>query len=155
VRYILAALLVLIGGLCRQRESGKAAVVGGANFCVTAEEADEIYFVLVHDFVSVLLNFPILLGSHKAKPSEWARLPSAEALHLRRLRRNLFAVLCEQDLPGYRNQKGGAAEAEERVAAGRRYCPEAVTEQMAGYRTGDALWTKVTHSNPGKRGEPK
>jgi hypothetical protein len=35
-----------------------------------------------------LLNFPILLGSHKAKPSEWARLPSAEALHLRRLREN-------------------------------------------------------------------
>src|ERR1017187_24600 len=53
VRYILAALLVLIGGLCRQREGGKAAVVGGANFCVTAEEADEIDFVLVHDFVSV------------------------------------------------------------------------------------------------------
>ena len=97
----------------------------------------------VHDFVSVLLNFPIVLGSHKAKPSEWARLPSAEALHLRRLRENLFAVLGEQDFPGYRNPKGGAAEAEERVAAGRRHCPEAVTEQTAGYRTADALWTKV------------
>lgn len=53
VRYILAALLVLIGGLCRERKGGKAAVVGGANFCITAEEADEVYFVLVHDFVSV------------------------------------------------------------------------------------------------------
>src|ERR1017187_2823206 len=121
VRDILAALLVLIRGLCCKREGGKAAVVGGANFCVTAEETDEVYFVLVHDFVSVLLNFPILLGSHKAKPSEWARLPSAEALHLRRLRENLFAVLGEQDLPGYRYPKCGAAEAEERAAAGRRY----------------------------------
>jgi len=46
-------------------------------------------------------------------------------------------------LPGYRNPEGGAAEAEERAAAGRRYCPEAVTEQMAGYRTAGALWTKA------------
>ena len=30
---------------------------------VAAEEADEVYFVLVHDGVSVWLNFPILLGS--------------------------------------------------------------------------------------------
>jgi len=32
-------------------------------------------------------------------------LPSAEALHLRRLRRNLFGVLSEQDLEGNRNRR--------------------------------------------------
>ncbi len=56
-------------------------------------------------------------------------LPSAEALHLRRLRRNLFGVLAEQDLEGNRNPQGGAAEAEERPAAGRMKSPEAVPEQ--------------------------
>jgi CheY-like chemotaxis protein len=56
-------------------------------------------------------------------------LPSAEALHLRRLRRNLFGVLSEQDLEGNRNPQGGAAEAEERAAAGRMKSPEAVPEQ--------------------------
>ncbi len=55
-------------------------------------------------------------------------LPSAEALHLRRLRRNLFGVLSEQDLEGNRNPQGGAAEAEERAAAGRMNSPEAVPE---------------------------
>src|SRR5260370_28385259 len=76
--------------------------------------------------VSVCLNFPILIG---AALSEWAMLPSAEALHLRRLQRNLFAVLSEQDLEGSRNPQGGAAEAEERTAAGRMKSPEAVPEQ--------------------------
>ena len=56
-------------------------------------------------------------------------LPSAEVLHLRRLRRNLFDVLSEQDLEGNRNPQGGAAEAEERVAAGRMKSSEAVPEQ--------------------------
>jgi hypothetical protein len=56
-------------------------------------------------------------------------LPSAEALHLRRLRRNLFGVLSEQDLEGNRNPQGGVAEAEERAAAGRMKSPEAVPEQ--------------------------
>jgi hypothetical protein len=73
-----------------------------------------------------LLNFPILIG---ALFSEWAMLPSAEALHLRRLRRNLFGVLSEQDLEGNRNPQGGAAEAEEQAAAGRMKSPEAVPEQ--------------------------
>jgi hypothetical protein len=54
-----------------------------------------------------------------------------------------LAELREQDLEGYRNPKGGAAEAEERAAAGRRYCPEAVTEQKAGYKTVDTNWTKA------------
>ena len=55
-------------------------------------------------------------------------LPSAEALHLRRLRRNLFGFLSEQDLEGNRNPQGVAAEAEERTAAGRMKSPEAVPE---------------------------
>jgi hypothetical protein len=55
--------------------------------------------------------------------------PSAEALHLRRFRRNLFGGLSEQDLVGNRNPQGGAAEAEERAAAGRMKRPEAVPEQ--------------------------
>src|SRR6202167_6492897 len=61
VRDVLAVLLV--GGLGCQRESCEYAVVVGANFCVVAEEADEGDFVLVHGGISVLLNFPILLGS--------------------------------------------------------------------------------------------
>jgi hypothetical protein len=40
---------------------------------------------------------------------------------------------------GNRNPQGDAIEAEEQVAAGRRQCPEAVTEQKAGYQTADAL----------------
>src|SRR5271157_2722147 len=124
VRDVLAILLV--GGLGCQRKSGDAEIrVVGASFWVAAEEADEGYFVLVHDCLR-LLNLPILAG---APLSEWAMLPSAEALHLRRVRRNLFGGLSEQDLEGNRNPQGGAAEAEERAAAGRMKRPEAVPEQ--------------------------
>jgi hypothetical protein len=56
-------------------------------------------------------------------------LPSVEALHLRRPPRNPFGVLSEQDLEGNRQSQDGAAEAEERVAAGRMKSPEAVPEQ--------------------------
>src|SRR5208282_3727647 len=52
VRDVLAILL--IGGLRCQRKSGDAEVwVVGASFWVAAEKADEGYFVLVHDRVSV------------------------------------------------------------------------------------------------------
>jgi hypothetical protein len=61
-------------------------------------------------------------------------LPSAEALHLRRIRRNLFECFSEQDFEGNRNPQGGAAEAEERVAAGRMKSPEAVPEQRRDTR---------------------
>src|SRR5579863_2151526 len=79
-----------------------------------------------------LLNFPILLGSNRAKPSEWARLPSAKSRFL-------------GGCPLGRNHdpKGGVAEAERRSAAGRRNGPEAVTKQKAGYITADAHGTKV------------
>lgn len=79
-----------------------------------------------------MLNFPILLGSHRAKPSEWARLPSAKSRFL-------------GGCPLGRNHdpKGGVAEAERRSAAGRRNGPEAVTKQKAGYIAADAHETKV------------
>jgi len=51
VRDVLAILL--IGGLGCQRECREAAIVGGANFWVAAEKADEGYFVLVYESVSV------------------------------------------------------------------------------------------------------
>src|ERR1700745_706546 len=82
--------------------------------------------------VSPLLNFPILLGSHRAEPSEWARLPSAKSRFL-------------GGCPLGRNHdpEGGVAEAERRSAAGPRNGPEAVTKRYAGYITADAHGTKV------------
>ena len=79
-----------------------------------------------------MLNFPILLGSHQAKPSEWARLPSAKSRFL-------------GGCPSGRNHDptGGEAEAERRSAAGRRNGPEAVTKQKAGYITADAHASKA------------
>jgi hypothetical protein len=61
------------------------AVVGIANFWIVTDEANEGYFVLVHDSVSVRLNFPVSFGSHWAKPCERGRL----------VRTNLFGVLAE------------------------------------------------------------
>ena len=51
VRDVLVVLLV--GGLGCQRECREAAVVAGANLWVAAEKADEGYFVLVYESVSV------------------------------------------------------------------------------------------------------
>jgi len=42
-----------LGGLSCEREGGKAAVAVGANVRIAANEADEGYFVLIHDVVSV------------------------------------------------------------------------------------------------------
>src|SRR5438309_9296439 len=58
VRDVLVVLLV--GGLGCERECREAAVVGGANFWVAFEKADEGYFVLVHDSVSVSGIRPLL-----------------------------------------------------------------------------------------------
>src|SRR5665213_4159127 len=77
VRDVLAVLLV--GTLGCQRECCEAAVVVGANFCVVAEEADEGDFVLVHGGISVLLNFPILLGS---LISEVGPAPKLSLIHI-------------------------------------------------------------------------
>jgi hypothetical protein len=47
-------------------------------------------------------------------------------------------------VPDARSLRGGVVvEAEEQADAGRRQCPEAVTEQRAGYETADALRTEV------------
>jgi hypothetical protein len=46
-------LVLLVGGLGRHIQGGKAATLAGANFSIVAQEADEGYFVLVHDSVSV------------------------------------------------------------------------------------------------------
>ena len=73
-------------------------------------------------------------------------LPSAEALHLRRLPRNLFGVLPKQDLEGNRNPQGGAAEAEERAAAGRMKKPRSGARTKAGYITADTRQSKVVIS---------
>jgi hypothetical protein len=70
-------------------------------------------------------------------------LPSAEAMHLRRVRRNPLGVLSGQDLEGNRDPQGGAAEAEERAAAGRMKSPEAVPEQETGYGMADTCRSKV------------
>jgi hypothetical protein len=83
--------------------------------------------------VSPFLEFP---DPARVTPGEAKRAgpaPKVEALLLRRLRRNLFGVLSEQDLEGNRNPQGSGTEAEERAAAGRRIGPEAVTEQKTGY----------------------
>src|ERR1700733_6760671 len=65
VRDVLVVLLV--GGLGCQRECREAAVVGGANFWVAAEKADESYFVLVHESVSVCLNFARCCSGHTGR----------------------------------------------------------------------------------------
>src|SRR5271169_2669454 len=88
-----------------------------------------------------LLNSRSGSGHHR---SEWAMLPSAEARHLRRLRRNLFGVLCEQDLEGNRNPQGGPAEAEERAATGRMNSPEAVPEPSRDRRRQTRSRTKFS-----------
>src|SRR5258708_33376875 len=46
--------------------------MGVANFCIATEKSDEVDFVLVHGFVSVLLNSRVLLGSHLGEASEGA-----------------------------------------------------------------------------------
>jgi hypothetical protein len=74
-------------------------------------------------------------------------------MHLRRVQTNLFGVLAEQDLEGNRNPEGGAAEAEERVAAGRRFSPEAVTEE-AGLGDGRQIPEQSFHLIPGVGSSP-
>src|SRR5580704_18714618 len=64
VRDVLVVLLV--GGLGCQRECGEAAVVGGANFWVAAEKADEGYFVLVHER-SPFLEFARCCSGHTGR----------------------------------------------------------------------------------------
>ena len=97
------------------------------------------------------MNFPILLGSHLAKPSEWARLPRPKLCIYGGSGEIFSPHFANKISTGNRNPQGDAVEAEERVAAGRRYCPEAVTGQKAGYQTADALWTKAPIRFPARK----
>src|SRR5580692_1814442 len=81
-------------------------------------------------------------------------LPSAEALHLRRPRRNLFGVLPEQDLEGNRNPQGGVAEAEERAAAGRMKTPKRCPNE-GGIRNGRHPPGQSCHPHTGCRRPPR
>ena len=59
--------IFLIGGLGCQRESGEAAVVVGANFCVAAKESDEGDFVLVHGGDLRFVEFPVSCSGHPSR----------------------------------------------------------------------------------------
>ena len=76
-----------------------------------------------------MLNFPILLGSHRAKPSEWARLPSAKECFLggagKKFERRSPPLLSNLFWEEPRPRRGGLAEAERRSADRRRFGPEA------------------------------
>ena len=113
------SVLVLEASGSRHRKRGKGAAILGVGLGAIAEVADEDCEVRVHDCVSVL-KFPNLLGSHRAEPSEWAMLPSAEALHLRKVRKIYLRSLHKDFLK--------TVKAEERVADGRMKSPEAVIE---------------------------
>src|ERR1700677_3425129 len=109
--------------------------------------------------ISVSLNFPYPARVTQAKPSEWARLPSAKECFLGGARKKF--VRCS--LPLFSNffweeprpRRGAESEAERRRAAGRRFGPEAVTVQKAGYGTADSHWTEVTLSLLGCECSPK
>ena len=75
-------------------------------------------------------------------------LPSAEAMHLRRVRGNLPVHFPTKILDGNRNPQGSAAEAEERAAAGRMESPEAVPELETGYGTADTYGAKSSSASP-------
>ena len=92
VRDVLAVLFV--GALGCQRESGEAAVVVGANFCVVAEEADEGDFVLVHGGDLRFVVFPVSCSGHIHNVSEWARLPSAKECFLGGARKKFVRRFC-------------------------------------------------------------
>src|SRR5580704_406962 len=90
---------------------------------------------------------PLLLGSHWAELSEWARLPSAEGLLSGRGPKEVCtvysAVVCKLVLGGTETPKGRRVRSRRPSAAGRRKGPEAVTEQKTGYITADTLQSKV------------
>ena len=92
VRDVLVAPLVLIGGLRASENVVKLpllAVRTSASLPRKPMRLTLFWYMIVSPFI----EFSILFGSHPAKPCEWGRLPSAEALHLRRVRTNLFVYL--------------------------------------------------------------
>jgi hypothetical protein len=81
--------------------------------------------------ISVSLNFPYPARVTQAKPSEWARLPSAKECFLGGARKKfvqrsllrLSNFFWEEPRP----RRGDVVEAERRRAAGRRFWPRSVT----------------------------
>src|SRR6266567_9488504 len=76
--------------------------------------------VILFRYISVLrFQFPNWLGSHMARPREWARLPSAEGLLFRRepeqLRSAFFAGFGAKLLWEEQKPAGARSEAEDRV----------------------------------------
>src|SRR5208283_1480313 len=102
------------------------------------------WYMIVSPFVEFR---PLLLGSHRAELSEWARLPSAEGLLSGRGPKEVctayFAVALKLVLGGTETPKGRAMRSRGPSAAGRWKGPEAVTEQKTGYITADTLQSKV------------
>src|ERR1700677_2922336 len=101
--------------------------------------------------ISVSLNFPYPARVTLGKASEWARLPSAKECFLGGARKK-FERRC---LPRSSNlfweeprpRRGAVSEAERRRAEGRRFGPEAVTEQRTGYEAEDSHWTQSDSCN--------
>src|SRR5208283_2522977 len=102
------------------------------------------WYMIVSPFVEFR---PLLLGSHWAELSEWARLPSAEGLLSGRGPKEVcpasFAVVCKLVVGGTETPKGRRMRSRRPSAAGRRKGPEAVTEQETGYIMADTLQSKV------------
>src|SRR5208283_5316598 len=102
------------------------------------------WYMIVSPFVEFR---PLLLGSHWAELSEWARLPSAEGLLSGRgpkeVREAFFAVVLKLVLGGTETRKGRRMRSRRPSAAGRRKGPEAVTEQKTGYITAETLQSKA------------
>src|SRR5271168_2855136 len=102
------------------------------------------WYMIVSPFVEFR---PLLLGSHWAELSEWARLPSAEGLLSGRGPKEVctafFAVVLKLVLGGTETPKGRAMRSRRPRAAGRRKGPEAVIEQETVYITVDTCQSKV------------
>src|ERR1700761_8465852 len=117
--------ILLVGGLGCEGETSEAAVAVGANFCVVAEEADELNVVLVHDGALRFVDFPYPARVTHSEASECARLPSAK-----------LCIYGGSVADGNRNPQGDVVEAEERRAAGRRKGTEAWSREEDGKRGG-------------------
>jgi hypothetical protein len=83
---------------------------------------------------SPFVEFPVSCSGHTGEAKQGARLP--------RLKLCIYGgsgeIFSSYFAKGFGaetvTQRGDTVEAEERAAAGRRLCPEAVTEQKAGYK---------------------
>ena len=88
-----------------------------------------------------LLKFPHLARVTLERSQRGARLPRPKLCIYGGSGEIFSLYFADKISSGNRNPQGDAIEAEERVAAGRRFCPEAVTEQ-SGMRNADASGPK-------------